>query len=320
MEDTLARYAGYFGKLRRDRKNGGAPHKPVLLLAICRMIEEGSIRDNRIFITPDLVLAFKDAWSRLVVSNHRPNFALPYFHMRSEPFWRLVCLPGLEVAVTSSGSVKSFANLKATVAWAEIDRDLFALLDDAVSNAILVQFLLDTYFTETQASYKKSVYSIGDELERQIVNESAAEYRLRIEELERSLTSEELEEEIFTRSGVFKREIPRLYDYTCAVSGQRIESLRGVQMVDACHIVPFALSKDDTIANGISLTPTLHRAFDRNLLTIDQNYRVRISEDFIERDSPFSLRQFHGKKILLPERREHWPDLEGLKKHSLRTY
>lgn len=30
------------------------------------------------------------------------------------------------------------------------------------------------------------------------------------------------------------------------------------QLVDACHIVPFAISKDDTINNGISLSPNLH--------------------------------------------------------------
>ncbi|WP_201288840.1 HNH endonuclease signature motif containing protein [Polaribacter septentrionalilitoris] len=40
-------------------------------------------------------------------------------------------------------------------------------------------------------------------------------------------------------------------------------------MIDACHIVPFSISNDDTIPIGISLSPNLYRAFDRGLITIN---------------------------------------------------
>jgi putative restriction endonuclease len=86
--------------------------------------------------------------------------------------------------------------------------------------------------------------------------------------------------------------------------------------MDACHIEPFATSHDDTITNGIYLCPTLHRAFDRHLISIDENYRLIISKAFIERsDSPYSIKQFEGKVILLPADRNHYPSQEKLQKH-----
>ena len=48
------------------RANGKAPHKPILLLALIHEISEGEIKENRIFITPELIASFKEIWSRLV--------------------------------------------------------------------------------------------------------------------------------------------------------------------------------------------------------------------------------------------------------------
>lgn len=87
------------------------------------------------------------------------------------------------------------------------------------------------------------------------------------------------------------------------------------QLVDACHIVPFSVSKNDTIANGLSLCPNLHRAFDRGLIAIDDNYRVRVSKSITETDSPFSLKQFEGIEILLPKNATHFPLIEHLNWH-----
>jgi putative restriction endonuclease len=51
-------------------KNGGAPHKPILLLSIIRLFESGIFPNNRIFILPELVASFKSNWSKLVDTNH----------------------------------------------------------------------------------------------------------------------------------------------------------------------------------------------------------------------------------------------------------
>lgn len=96
----------------------------------------------------------------------------------------------------------------------------------------------------------------------------------------------------------------------------KIESSTNAQMTDAYYIVPFSISNDDTIHNGLSLSPNLHRAFDRGLLTITKDYIVRISPSVKENNSVFSLIQFNGKKIILPEKISWYPSHESLSWHN----
>ncbi len=316
----IAKYLHYFSKLRRDAKNGGAPHKPILLLAICRLYQKGFIENRFIEITPDLVIEFKDLWSKLVLTDHHPNFSLPFFHMRSEPFWKLVSKTGLDFPVTSSNSIRSLNGLKEALLYAEIDEQLDVLLKDPVSNAVIQEELLDKYFPETKKAFYTMTSDLFSVLESQILNEERTAYRQRIDELKITLSKEEFEEELFVRGGVFKREIPKIYNYQCAISGMRVESTSNAQMVDACHIVPFAFSKDDTITNGISLSPNLHRAFDRGLITISSNYTVRVSSTIKEIDSPYSLGQFNGMKVRLPENMQYHPSVSNLQWHEDRVF
>lgn len=302
----------FFSKLRRDSKYGGAPHKPVLLLAILELIRKGEIRANRIAITPELVLEFKSIWSRLVVTPHIPNFALPFYHMKSEPFWTLVTYSGMIVPVTSSHSIRSLNALKESVAFAEIDPVIFTLMQDSIHLAVMEEALLGQYFPETKNRFYAHELDLFSELETEILHETPLVYRKRIHKLKETLSKEEFEEEIFVRGGVFKREIPKIYGYQCAISEMRIESSTNAQMIDACHLIPFAVSKDDTITNGIALSPNLHRAYDRGLLTITEDYRVKVSQAISENDSPYSLGQFDGKQILLPENRNYYPSIENL--------
>ena len=65
--------------------------------------------------------------------------------------------------------------------------------------------------------------------------------------------------------------MPQVYNHTCCISGMRLVSNHGFSMIDACHIVPFSLSKDDRINNGLALCPNLYRAFDRGLILVDEN-------------------------------------------------
>ncbi len=311
----LPKYLHIFSKLRRDTKFGGAPHKPILLLAVLELVRKGELYANRIEITPELVLEFKTIWSKLVVTPHTANFSLPFFHMKSEPFWRLVTNAGMTIPITSSNSIKSLGALKESVAFAEIDKDLFELMKDPVNHAVIEDALLDKYFPETKSRFRTLENDLFSQLEVQILQEDRESYSERIEELKKTLSKEQFEEEIFVRGGVFKREIPKIYEYQCAISGMHVESTSNAQLVDACHIVPFAISKDDTITNGISLSPNLHRAYDRGLITINNEYVVRISPSIREKDSPYSLRQFEGKRIILPSETRYYPSLENLTWH-----
>lgn len=315
-EKVIYHYLKQFSKLRRDYKFGGAPHKPILLLAIIQLIEKEEINSNYIEITPELVLEFKEIWSKLVETPHLCNFSLPFYHLKSEPFWKLITKNGIEIPTTSSNSIKSLSSLQENLSYAQLDYELFHLLQNKEIRLIFTQALLDQYFENTKNNfYQSKEIDLFTQLENQILTESKNEYSERIEILKNKLSKEEFQEEIFVRGGVFKREIPKIYNYQCAISEMKIESTRNIQMIDACHIVPFAFSKNDTITNGISLSPNLHRAFDRGLITINNDYTVVVTSKIIESKSAYSISQFEGKKILLPQNSNYYPNPENLKWH-----
>ncbi|MEZ4826042.1 MAG: HNH endonuclease [Bacteroidia bacterium] len=107
-----------------------------------------------------------------------------------------------------------------------------------------------------------------------------------------------------------------LYKGNSAVSRMRIDSIYSTQMIDACHIVPFSVNQNDSVNNGIALCPNLHRAFDRGLISVDDNYRVLVSQEFTESEThPYSIRKLRGTKILLPFGEKNYPARENFKWH-----
>ena len=309
-------YITCFSKLRRDRKAGGAPHKPVLLLSLIDQYEKGLIAGHKVYLSPDLVGSFKSVWSQLVQSKHHMIFALPFYHMQSEPFWRLVPMPGCAQWIASKSSMRSFQNLQTAVDHVEIDEPLASLLMNEGSRAVLKAFLLDKYFPHYVDSLQYPLVDMLNRYKEQMVEESPAVYQKRIKDLSETLDQHEFEEEVYMRSGIFKREIAKVYKHTCAITGLRIDATITVSMIDACHIVPFAQSHDDTIGNGIALCPTMHRAFDRGLISIDENYSVLCSPQFTENGlSHHGIRQFDGKPILLPASEKFYPAQENLAIH-----
>lgn len=315
MQENLLKYLKAFKKLRIDRSHGGAaPHKPILLLSVCQAYQQQLFTTSRIYLTAELVALFKVNWNLLVTTNHDCRITYPFFYMKSEGFWQLVTFPEYGVAITAGTNIKGFNQLKSMVDYAEVDKELFQLFIDLASNNVLQQFLLDEYFPVTKRKFNRSVAEQGklfDDLENKILHEDGVEYRAEID----ALMQRHDEEEIFLRGSMFKREIPKIYNYTCCISGMRIDAAANISMIDACHIIPFSTSHDDTITNGIALCPNLHRAFDRKLIGIDREYRVIISKAFKETDSDYMIARFDGKQILLPHEKKYWPDRYKLNQH-----
>ncbi|MFM2231185.1 MAG: hypothetical protein RL607_2443 [Bacteroidota bacterium] len=324
FNNDTEKYIYQLGKLNRgfNKGLGYAPHKPILLLSLIELIQKGDIISNKIFITPELVITFKDNWKKLVVTGHKENFALPFFHLRSESFWHLKSKTQLQEFITSSKSIKSFKSLTENILYAEIDYSFFQLLQQPNENSFFRNYLLEKYFPETKQQYNSAIPSLFVEIENQILNESPEAYSLQIKELQSTLDETDFQEELFVRGGVFKKKVPEIYDYTCCISGLKIETTadRTIQMIDACHIVPFSISRDDTIPNGISLCPNLHRAFDRGLITINKDFVVRVSPILKENDSTYTIRQFDGITIQLPKSEKWYPSIEALKWHNGEVY
>ena len=152
MEKAVVVYCKILGRLNRATVNGiKAPHKPILLLSVIESIAFGEIKENKIEISPFLVARFKDNWNRLVKTDvFKPNFALPFFHMKKEGFWKLQTYYGKEILVTSSHSINSFSQLKEAVSYAYLDSALFSLLQQPTTREEIYQFLMAKYFDHSE--------------------------------------------------------------------------------------------------------------------------------------------------------------------------
>jgi len=140
--------------LRRDYKYGGAPHKPILLLAVMGLVERGVLRDNKIPVSGELLLEFRALWSQLVNTASQCNFALPFFHLKSSSFWELITYEGKTIPVTSSNSIRSLSALRESVAYALLDEAYFRAFADPVQREQLRQEMLAVYFPNTKQFYK----------------------------------------------------------------------------------------------------------------------------------------------------------------------
>ena len=294
-------------------KLGKAPHKPILILAVIEAIEKGIITENKIYITPELLSYFRNYWNALVTTGHSPNFALPFFHLKNEKskVWALKTMPGFEKAITSSNSIRSLRALQEYVNYAFLNETFFIQLTDPVIRLEAKQYILATYFNRNSVELQ---YDILNDAEQDILNDDPELYKTKITSILNG-SKEELEEDRFIRGHAFKKAIPRIYENTCAITGLRIDSTINATMIDACHIIPFSESYNDTVTNGIALSPNLHRAFDRGLISIDDDYKVLVSNNFIESNSSHSIKQFEGNKIILPQLTKYFPSLKSLNHH-----
>jgi len=323
--NALTKYLDKFGRLNQGvTKYGKAPHKIVLLITVLQAFRNKLITQNKIYVSPELVALFKGNWNALVTTNHVCNFALPFWHLRGkksnkEPFWILTPKSGFESVLFIKESISSLGELNAAVNYAKLSEDLFTLVKNTKDNLVLQQFLLDKYFPDSKNNFSNSFSGqkqLFNDIEMKIMNESPEEYQKEI----KKLLTEKNDEEIYIRGSLFKREIPKIYNNTCCISGMKIDATVNVSMIDACHIVPFSESYNDTVTNGIALCPNLHRAFDRGLIAVDENYKVVVSNTFMEVETSYSIRSFEGKDIQLPKMKSYYPLMENFEWHRNNIY
>ncbi len=77
--------------------------------------------------------------------------------------------------------------------------------------------------------------------------------------------------ELAVRNGKFRKLVLKAYDSKCGVCGLDLG------IVEAAHIVPVAENGTDETSNGVALCANHHTAFDKNILTIKDDYSIAIS-------------------------------------------
>ncbi len=299
-------------KLKRGvTKYGTAPHKPVLILAFVDLFDKEILTQDRVYIDADLVGAFLENWGLLVDTPHSADFTQPFYFLQSDkfngqPFWFLKPKPGCQI----NAHISSAKTLAQVVDYGYFAPEVFLLLTDTLSRNSIKTILLDTYFPQKKVAYLRSKQTgegYVNDLKDFILNEPEVKYKT---------VQVITEDEQFVRGGLFKKVVPMMYNNTCCITGMHVLSTYGHTFIDACHIVPFSLTHNDTITNGIALCPNLHRAFDRGLITIDDDYRVRASAGIIEDAGHiYSLKKYNGMAIQLPSDKRYYPDAANFQWH-----
>ena len=301
-------------------KYGKAPHKPVLLLAVIESFENREITDNWIEITDDLFQHFHDIWRLLVITENVPNFSLPFYHLKNEKgeFWNLITLPGKEIPTTKSKSIKSFKALNDTVLAAQLSDEMFMAFSDAVKRAEIKSALLEKYFGIKEQFTSKQNKTYTSTFKEQILYDPEQNYARKVKQQIDEQPKELQEEFVVLRSSVFRKVILEIYNNQCSVTGLKVEDVYKRSLVDACHILPFAETYNDSIRNGLALSPTFHRAFDRGLISISDNYKVLVHPKLKDYNPGSGIRQYEKQEIYLPGESRFYPSVKSLQEHRAR--
>lgn len=154
-----------------------------------------------------------------------------------------------------------------------------------------------TFTVEADAGQK----SLWKELEKNQVGDPV------FDEVRRRYATSEVIVRLHQRS--FREKVLSAYQDHCAFC-----RLKHRELLDAAHIIPDNEGGPATVNNGLALCKIHHAAFDKNILGINEDFRIEVRQDILtEVDGPmlkYGLQEFHHKKIILPSSRKLYPDKE----------
>jgi putative restriction endonuclease len=280
-------WLGKFSKLRVDRARGDpAPHKPLLLLVLCDLVEQASLSHDTLALTPELAFHFYTYWSIVAERRpQRPDVRLPFHHLSGDGIWSVLDQQG------------NPSPDKKLTRYAKLTGDLVAFLEDPANREKARHVLIAKYFrpSEQIALYAMIGLPVPS---RQEIEQNAA-YK-----------SPE-EAQLAGREARFRIRVVSAYNFTCALSAYRLTTITAGSIVDAAHIHEFRDSRNNDPHNGIALSKNAHWTFDQGLWTIANDYRIIVAVGHFAEAGPNEdnlLSSYHGRRLHLPGDRNLWPD------------
>ncbi len=280
------------GKLKIDRSKGPAPHKPLLLLTVLELAEQGELPADVLPLSPALAFRFATFWS---VAAHRrrqrPDVRLPFFHLKSDGFWQPLDARG-----------KPASERKQAVA-AALDPEFVAFAAEPVAREQARRRLIAKYFEPQERIELYALVGLPTPSEDEIEADAAAR--------------QPSEKPGKGREARFRLDVVTAYGYTCALTGLRVTTVAGATIIDAAHIHQFARSQNNTPQNGIALCKNAHWLFDCGLWSLDDDYRVIVADEQFEEQAPDQkpLAEYAGRRLRLPKDERLWPEARHLAWH-----
>jgi putative restriction endonuclease len=252
---------------------------------------------NEISLTPELTKTFKRYFEVVRQRDDQPTIENPFYYLCGDGFWQLVPKPG-ERPLYEPGNASRAPTITALrQIYGRFDDTLWAaLLTDAHSRHQLREALIARYFPEHR-----------DQLAAAAAARPAAP------------KEDAMHDEPPGRDGAFRHTILEIYDYRCAACGIRVKISDALSLVEAAHIIPFGVSRNDKPDNGLALCPNHHWAMDRFLIAPCPDTKRRAG---IWRVDPGLEARIEGQKDLValanqpvipPNEEKFYPAIESLR-------
>lgn len=314
----LAHYAQAFRKLRKDRNpkrwpalvKRGAPHKPLLLLAVLDLFAEGRMSTNLITPDPELCALFDSYWLRVMPHDWHGDISLPFYHLGRDGFWHLKARSGSEHILKAGRRLTSLRQLHDHTLGTALDHELFDLLQEEAAREPLRAALIEAHFAPEAHTAL---------LEQGKVNSEAFKYSQQLlEKAHQRYDAQRAQDEVAepVRDQGFRRAVVTVYENRCALCGLRVQTADSHTAVDAAHIIPWSISHNDDIRNGMALCKLCHWVFDKGLMGVSAKYTVLLSDELtVDYNLPGHLLTLKGREMTGPQEGLLWPDKIALAWH-----
>lgn len=279
MDDAVRKkWLAKLARLRTNPRGSPAPHKPLLLLVVIELAEQGVLPPKVLPLTPELAFRFCTYWC--IVARRRrqkPDIRYPFFHMTRDGCW---------VALDEDGKPATHHRL---ARCAELNPEFEQCLHDPAFREEARRVLICQYFPMDERSGLCSLLDMAVPTDLEAAGVAA---RSAIEKAQER-----------AREAGFRLRVVPAYNYTCALTGYRLSTIpTSGSIIDAAHIHQFADSRNNDIRNGIALCKNAHWLFDNGLWTIAEDYTVKVALHAFSEDSPDQrpLSDYQGSAIRLP--------------------
>ncbi len=113
----------------------------------------------------------------------------------------------------------------------------------------------------------------------------------------------------------FRKIVLTNFNNQCCITG-----IGMLELIVASHIVPWSSDKTNRLSpqNGLALNTLHDKAFDRHLITVTEDLKIKISPKFYKHQEVLSIKQnfidYDGKSLITPKK--FYPDKEFLRMHN----
>lgn len=302
-----------------EETRGGAPHKPILLLAVMDLVESGLIVENLVPYDDRLLSVFDDYWAACR-GERLTNPLQPFWHLKNDGVWSLVPRGGqAQAELDAMGGMPSLRRFREVVAGGRLAADLWTAASSKEGRQEVRQLLLGCYFGEALRNDLAVRHGLVVEA---VVYESVLRKRLE-QDLRDLFAGDGALGHGYTDEGrtmAFRSVIVAAYEHSCAVCEARIRTPSGRSVVHAAHIVPFHVCHNNDPRNGLALCPLHHWAFDEGMLTIGSSFEVRIHASADEFPADEGFRALHGRSLRLPQDRKMHPASVAIEWHRKNVF